>query len=480
MGVRKRLGLSLALALMLGFNSVALASNVSLTINDGDIRSVLSALSSLSGRSIVTDDSVKGTISIDLNDVPFETALDLITRSKGLAYKTVSNVIVVSSADNIDKFFGNMSTYKLQYANAKEVAESLKGIIKSGVSYDPVTNSILFSGSTGDEAKLRDALKVLDVATKQVTLEARIIALNVEDVKNLGINWAWGEIPKQDSSSSGSSSSSSSSDTSNYGGIIHWGHGYTSKFQATLNALYSNGKANILATPRIITIPGKQASIFIGDHIPVVTEKTTNGTTSTTTEYVDAGIKLAYTPIVSDDDYITAVVHTEVSTPTLVSELKNYRITSRTADTNVRMRNGETLVIGGLIDEEEQKNIQRVPFLSNIPILGELFKNRTTTKSKTEVMMILTPYVTNAGESPAIYDSRVQNATLSPVPGTSDYEDAQALKKEEAAKQAAKKAAENATIGNAKETSPYEVKKAPLTMRQKAEQILAQEKAASK
>jgi len=314
MGVRKKLGLALALSLLFTFHSVALANNVSLTINDGDIKAVLAALSSLSGRSIVTDDSVKGTISIDLNDVPFDTALDLITRSKGLAYKTISNVIVVSTAENVDKFFGNMTTYKLQYANAKEVAESLKGVVKAGLSYDPVTNTLLFSGSSGDEAKIRDAIKVLDVATKQVTLEAKIIALNVEDVKNLGISWQWGEIPKQDSSS-GSSSSSSSSDSSNYGGVIHWGHSYTSRFQAILTAMYSNGKANILATPRIITIPGKQASIFIGDHIPVVTEKTTNGTTSTTTEYVDAGIKLNYTPIVSDDDYITAVVHTEVSTP---------------------------------------------------------------------------------------------------------------------------------------------------------------------
>ena len=474
MSVRRKLGLSLALALLLGFNSVALASNVSLTINDGDIRSVLAALSSLSGRSIVTDDSVKGTISIDLNDVPFETALDLITRSKGLAYKTISNVIVVSTADNVDKFFGNMTTYKLQYANAKEVVESLKGVITKGLSFDPVTNSILFSGSTGDEAKLRDAIKVLDVATKQVTLEAKIIAINVEDVKNLGISWAWGEIPQQDSTSSGSSSSSSS-DTSKYGGIIHWGHGYTSRFQATLTALYSNGKANILATPRIITIPGKQASIFIGDHIPVVTEKTTNGTSSTTTEYVDAGIKLNYTPIVSDDDYITAVVHTEVSTPTLVSELKNYKITSRTADTNVRLRNGETLVIGGLIDEEEQKTIQRVPFLSNIPILGELFKNRTNTKTKTEVMMILTPYVTEAGESPAIYDPRVQHATLSPVPGTHDYEDAQAIKREEAAQKKSKEAALKANPENTK-AAQY-IKKAPKTMRERADELLEQEKA---
>ena len=103
---------------------------------------------------------------------------------------------------------------------------------------------------------------------------------------------------------------------------------------------------------------------------------------------------------------ITSAVHTEVSTAALVSEIKNYKITSRTADTYVRMRNGETLIIGGLINEEEQKNIQKIPFLSNIPILGELFKNRTTSKTKTEVMMILTPHITEAGVSPAIYDTQ--------------------------------------------------------------------------
>lgn len=104
---------------------------------------------------------------------------------------------------------------------------------------------------------------------------------------------------------------------------------------------------------------------------------------------------------------ITSIVHTEVSTPMLISEMKNYKITSRTADTTVRMRDGETLIIGGLINEEEQKRLQKVPFLSNIPLLGELFKNRTTTKTKTEVMMILTPHLTQAGESPAIYNTKL-------------------------------------------------------------------------
>ena len=423
--IRPLRALVLAFLLLLGsFSTCMAAENVSLTIQKGDIRDVLAALSAISGQSIVTDDSVKGTISIDLENVPFATALDLVTRSKGLAYKTISNVIVVSSYENINKFFGNVGVYKLQYAKASEILDTLKTIIKGeGLSADAITNSIVFTGNGGEEAKLRDALKLLDVATKQVTLEAKIIAISVEDEKNLGVTWDWTVLPE--SEDTGSSSSSK------YGGIIDLSHGYTARFQATVNALITNGKAKILATPRIITIPGKAASIFIGDHIPVLTDKIENGTTTTTTSYVDAGIKLSYTPIVSDDGYITSVVHTEVSTPTLVSELKNYKITSRTADTNVRMRNGETLVIGGLINEEEQKSFKSIPFLSKIPLLGELFKSRSTTKSKTEVMMILTPYITNAGESPAIYNDKIKNVTLTAVPGSEEEAEANRIKREE-------------------------------------------------
>ena len=249
------------------------------------------------------------------------------------------------------------------------------------------------------------------MATQQVTLEAKIIAVSREDSKNLGINWNWDKIP-QNSNYYGDDDYDSDTDDENFGGVVHFGANYEFRFNATLNALIANGKAKILATPRIITIPGKEASIFIGDHIPVVTEKISNAVTTSSTDYVDAGIKLQYTPIVSSDGMITSVVHTEVSTPTLIGELKNYKITSRTADTTVRMRNGETLVIGGLINEEEQKRLQKVPFLSNIPLLGELFKNRTTSKTKTEVLMILTPHLTNAGESPAIYNTNLLDESM--------------------------------------------------------------------
>ena len=390
------------------------ADNVTMSIKDGEIRDVLTALSNLGEQSIVTDETVKGKISIAFENVPFDTALDLVTRTKGLAYRNVHGVIVVSSQEQITKYYGDVAVFKLNFAKAEDAKTILKDIIKgegAGVSVDPITNSIVFTGNRADEQKVRDTLALVDVPTKQVTLEAKIISISNEDTKNLGLTWDWDVLPQASSSSSDSSSTSSSGSSSDsdstYGGVIHLGHGYKSSFQATLNALFTSGKAKILATPRIITIPGKEASIFIGDHIPVLTEKTEDGDTTTSTEYVDAGIKLAYTPIVSNDGYITAVVHTEVSTPTLISELRNYKITSRTADTNVRMRNGETLIIGGLINEEEQETLRKIPFISNLPILGELFKDRSKTKNKTEVMMILTPHITEAGESPAIYNTNI-------------------------------------------------------------------------
>lgn len=287
------------------------------------------------------------------------------------------------------------AVYKLNYVIAEDIKTSLSGLFPNGsLSFDTATNSILLLGTSNEHKRLRQILPTLDTATKQVTLEAKIVAVNDEFSKELGVNWSWDKIPQKSDS--------------NYDGNFKFWRGYAFKFNANLNALIADGKAKILARPRIITIPGKEASIFIGDHIPVQTEKHDSSGTYTSTEYIDAGIQLRYVPIISSsDNLVTAQVHTEVSTPTLISELKNYRITSRTANTNVRMRSGETLIIGGLINEEEQRSLQKVPLLSNIPLIGELFKNRTTKKSKTEVLMILTPYVTEAGESPAIYNQDI-------------------------------------------------------------------------
>lgn len=331
-----------------------------------------------------------------------------ITTFKGLTYAERDGVVLFTREEVLKKQASGFYTFALNFARAEDLQKPLSAIMNSGkLAAEPISNSLLFNGSPAEAQKIKEALQTLDIATQQVTLEAKILCINKSDEKNLGIQWNWDSLPQYPDRNNDTKSKNSTQDVNAKGHLRLWHHTNAQfQFSATLNALITSGKAKVLATPSMITIPGKEASIFIGSHIPVVTEKHNNGQSTYSTEYVDAGIKLQYTPIVSRDGYITSTVHTEVSTPTLISEMKNYRINSRTADTNVRMRNGETLVIGGLISEEEQKQLQQIPFLSKIPLLGALFKNHYRSKSKTEVIMLLTPYLSDAGTSPAIYGER--------------------------------------------------------------------------
>lgn len=409
----KKLILSFLLTCLLtaaSYNYVLAADTITLNVQNAEIRDVLRSAAALSGKNIVTDGNINGRISIFVENLPWQTVLDIITCAHGLAYRTVDGVIIVAAQENLNKYGSSIAVYKLNYVPAADIQPSLKNLFGNDkITVDQLNNTVLFTGSSNEEQRLRSVLAALDVPTRQVTLEAKIIAVNREKSENLGINWAWDTIPRTEHNNN---TDFKNSNNNNFDGNFKFWHGYAFKFNATLNALLADGKAKILATPSIITIPGKTASIFIGDHIPVQTEKHDSSGTYTATEYLDAGIKLTYTPIVSNDGkMITANVHTEVSTPVLISEIRNYKITSRMADTNVRLLNGETLVIGGLMNEEEQKSIQKIPLLANIPLLGELFKNRTTRKTKTEVLMILTPHITEAGASPAIYNEKLMADT---------------------------------------------------------------------
>ena len=152
----------------------------------------------------------------------------------------------------------------------------------------------------------------------------------------------------------------------------------------------SNGEAKILARPNVLTLNGNKAQIFIGDDIPVVTEKTdSSGKTTSTVEYKKAGILLEYIPQINSQNEITAAVHVEVATPILVAEMKNYRITSRMTKTSIRIKDGDTLVIGGLISSVEAGGKNKVPFLGDLPILGKLFQSVSKSKDETEVVIFL-------------------------------------------------------------------------------------------
>ena len=407
----KLLNCCIAFLCVIAFTKLCSAgvSLISLSVKDATIQEIAAALTKMSGKNVVADTKIRESVTLHLENVSLNTALDTLAATQNLTYAEKDGVILITREEVLNKQAAGFYTFALNYTKAEDIQKSLSAILSSGkLAADPGSNSLLFNGSPAEARKIKEALHILDTATQQVTLEAKILSIEKSEEKNLGLQWNWDTLPQYITNGKTSNAKSDAGNTvsgsSHQGHLRLWSRSHASFcYTATLNALITSGKAKVLATPSLITIPGKEASIFIGSHIPVVTEKHNNGESTYSTEYVDAGIKLTYTPVVSRDGYITSSVHTEVSTPTLISELKNYRINSRTADTNVRMRNGETLIIGGLISEEEQKQLQQIPFLSKLPLLGALFRNHYNSKNKTEVIMLLTPHLSEPGKSPAIY-----------------------------------------------------------------------------
>ena len=242
---------------------------------------------------------------------------------------------------------------------------------------------------------------------------AKIVAVQKDASKDLGVEWRWSALPQYPESRVVYEYEYADDETTrrrrtsrreferefegsdNIPGIIRFGKGpegypYEFYYETKINALITDGKAKILSQPNITTLNGKEAVINIGGSVPVPTLSTTNSTVTTSIQYKDAGIILKYTPRAGDDGYITADVHTEVSSPLYVESLKAYRFQERSADTTVRLRNNETMVIGGLIGEEESKSFSKVPFLGDLPILGAFFRNNRKSKSESELVIFLT------------------------------------------------------------------------------------------
>ena len=417
---------------------------VDLQVEEEEVVPVLQTLARLGDLNLVLDPAVKGRVSAQLQQVPLKTALDVVAHLQGLEYQQVGNVLVVGTAACFHQGFAQAYCIKLQYAKASEVAILLNEVRKdkepsaavaaknakkektknalpeagetSGKQTgrflaDDMTNSLLFQGSAAEWRQAEEIVALLDAPGKQVALEAQVVALNKRNLRDVGIEWEWQKTPTYPEKSETTSYSSQNNTTTQQDkttekrdflwGTVRYGKSpsgapYEFYYQAKINALVSQGQAEILACPKITTLNGKTAYINIGDSVPIPRESTEqNGRTTVTYDYRDVGIILRYTPQVQADGQITAAVHTEVSTPQLETQLTPpaYRFSKREADTQVRLHDGQTMVIGGLIGRSETKAVSRLPFLAELPVLGVLFRNQYHEKEDTEVVIFLTARV---------------------------------------------------------------------------------------
>ncbi|MCR5447223.1 MAG: pilus assembly protein PilQ [Schwartzia sp.] len=437
-------------AFLLFLNAEAGAEPVSLHVADGNVSDVLSTVSYIGGINIVVDDSVSGTVSMNLDGVEPEEAVELIAAAKGLSVEQRGDVFVVSTLKSGNSALYRTYTYPINYADLGTVHDAVSmalrktdrkdssssGESKSGednrvnerVLVDSGTNTLILYGTAAENEAARRIVGALDQPIQQVSLEAKVVAISKEAAKKLGVEWEWSKIPQYPEytrdyetrrftvqNPDGSYRTVTESvpretaertwkNGESMPGIIRFGRGpgghpFEFYYGAQIQALITDGKAKLLARPNITTLQGREAQINIGGEVPVPTVTSTSTSTTTGITYRDAGIILKCTPRVNPEGGITTKVHTEVSSPLYVESLKAYQFQKRSADTVVRLKDGETMVIGGLIGSEESKSLSKVPFLGDLPILGAFFRSVRKSKSDSEIMIFLTAHVLQDGET---------------------------------------------------------------------------------
>ena len=419
------------------------AAPMTLSVHDADLRSTIMLVAKTGGLNVSIDDSVKGKISIALTNIEPLKVLEIISRTKSLQLLNEAGVYIVtaSSVEAMQSYvfpikFGNAEilkeavimsldpdteklphsttrikntdgsyTYRYTYrdddSSGDDYSENIKR--RDRVYVNPEINALILFGTPAEYERVKRLLETLDVELKQVSVEAKILAIDKEATKNLGVEWYWSSIPQT------SVHRSENMDNANAYGLVQFGRVFDNirnefYFSAQINALITNGKAKILSRPNVTTIAGHEAIINVGQEIPVPEEQVTNSTIWNSFEYRDVGIILRYTPRINADGTITAQIHTEVSTPQYVEDMKAYRFNKRSADTTVTVRDGEPMIIGGLIGAEEEKSVSRIPFLGDLPILGALFRNHRKSKSESELIIFLTAHVLGGNSNEILSD----------------------------------------------------------------------------
>ncbi|HXA16503.1 MAG TPA: type IV pilus secretin PilQ [Thermoanaerobaculia bacterium] len=395
---------------------------LSLNLKDADIKDVLRTFHELTGLNIAIDPSVTGSVTVDFVDVPWDQALEVILRQNSLAYVLEGNVMRVGSAARLsDEAEANrrlndqerlnvpLSTvgFKLSYARATDVAVLLKEMAspRARIIVDQRTNQLIISEIPGYLQTMRNLIDSVDVPTRQVVIEARIVETTKLFIQQYGFNW--GFKGSMDPSLGTGTGLVFPNRVDTVGGPFEFGAGNpvvsfslqnvlgTFTLDLALLAAETEGLVRVISAPRVTTQDNTQAEIQSGFQIPYQTRINL----TTTVAYVDATLRLQVTPQITEAGTVIMDIQVQKNEPATGLNIVNGAgtpLSTRRAQTKLMVRDGGTSVIAGIYQVKENNSQTRLPFVYQIPILGALFKQRNYNTEHDELLIFITPRIVRA------------------------------------------------------------------------------------
>ncbi|HHW08736.1 MAG TPA: hypothetical protein GXX29_02035 [Firmicutes bacterium] len=366
------------------------------------------ALGQMAGLNVTVDPEVDGVVSLLLHDVTIEEALSILAAQVGAAYTISGQLLSVTPlakaagkaearADD-----GFVRVYALQYAEVTKVIEMASIIAPNlKLSGDEKSNRLVAVGSKEDLEIFEGFLQLFDKAGRQVLIEARVEEISHNALRRLGLNWTLPDLTGAINTATGG---------------LNW---TLSNLQSAIDAMETRGEAKLLAKPLITTVSGETAPIFVGDRVPVIISGgAEEGDTMT---YIEAGIRLQINARIAASDEITVNVALEVSSILEWSPQGMPVVRTRNAETTVQVYNGQPIIIGGLIREEEQKSMSRIPLISSLPIVGSLFRWNRSNVDQMETVIILTPHLIEDTRQAGTLSEIIDAANANPAPSSPPY-----------------------------------------------------------
>jgi type II secretory pathway component GspD/PulD (secretin) len=379
---------------------------------DGDISmEVLPIIAEQAGISIIPDENVIGMVTCELKDQPLDRALEIVLAGTPYVVKKTPYYYLVCSGGVTDMLFPRVSetrTMRMNYITAEAAVGLLSSAFRNYNEAEPAapgtdTYTVVVTAPPTLLNRIVSDLRQIDRLPSHVLLDARIVVMERGDLLNLGVEWGW---PRIRAGMFGSDHQGHvSTDTIDYGGDFPWGvqMGYTpgaeftNSLELTLNLLAQNGEATIMAKPQVLAQDGKEAQINVTTeeyYMLVAPEQLGSFYTRTELAEITSGTTLTITPHIGDNNDITLRMSVEVSDSIPRGRGSELPVVTRRMATNtVRIKDGGTVAVAGLTENRARKDLKRVPGLSNIPVLGSLFKNRNNESSTREIAVFVTAQI---------------------------------------------------------------------------------------